>query len=159
VSNFSNKEIARLLSIDTHRPILEKITRGVRKYEEQYRGVIEEVNVQLPGRFSIDYKVEDGLVKTVPDGRWKSWKYFHNPTRPAAEEVDLLEICEPDHHQWLKEFYCREIMEILTNPSSCTLTYCGTEKECPGCGRWGRVNYGAPGLREYFCGRGPRCCP
>lgn len=42
----------------------------------------------------------------------------------------------------------------------CNETYGIMEEKCPGCGKWGEVNYGGGDTPyQYYCGGSPWCCP
>lgn len=163
----TNGRMAYLLSIDTIRakcPIVgwieENINTGkaLTDYGTHCVDLIQEVSVRFVE--CVDFEVLNGKVTQVITGG-KSEPYFADGAKPTKQEIDLLEVCEYSHFQWLR-MYCFEILAILEHPHSCSIDYHIKEGSCSGsgCDREGPVNYlHSNGNWSYFCGGGPRCCP
>lgn len=163
MARMTNYQIAYLLSLKTHRekfPVIRWIEDNIRDGKITISGkpcteVIEEVSVK--NTEEIVYSVADGKVASLALG-WAVESYFSDPANPTKEEIDLLEVCEPDKMPGLK-ILCFDIEEAFEKPHSCSIDYYVKDERCPGCGRRGSVNYFDGQNWSYYCGSYFQCCP
>lgn len=166
METMTNDMMANLLSLDIIRaecPIVRWIEENIKTgkansdYGTSCIDVIEEVSVRFVE--TIDFEIVGGEVTQVITG-WKSEPYFADCAKPTKEEIDLLEVCEYAHFEWLRG-YCFEILAMKNHPHSCSIDYHIKEEPCAGCEKQGPVNH-CPypdGNWSHYCGGGPRCCP
>lgn len=119
--------------------------------------VVDEVRVRAV-KEDIDYEVVGGILTSVVTG-YRATKFFATPGEPTKEEIELLEVCDPQHFKWL-EYLCIEIAWAFDHPHSCAIDYHIREEECCSCGNKKQaVNYHDGKRWLNFCGGSPRCCP
>lgn len=167
MDQIDNKQMALILSIDTHRkeyPVVRWIEENIASgkadtdYGDHCKELIQEASVRFIEPF--EYEVVDGKVTRVIVG-WKADPFFEDVAAPKERELDLLAMCDPGYHGVLKRMSL-EMLAAFKHPHSCSLEYHIMEDECcgAGCEKRGPVNYlFNRGNWGYFCGGSPRCCP
>lgn len=166
MGRITNYQIAYLLSLKTHRekyPVVRWIESCIESgtanldFGDKCSEVIDEVVVSY-GTSEVSYGVREGKVICIFVGQ-RAEGFIEDLSNPGKEEIDMIELCDPRHHMWLR-LLCKNIEEILQKPHSCKINYQVREEKCSLCGKWlGPVNYFDGVTWKTHCGGSSRCCP